>query len=583
MRRTKPYFYRLLQLSIPAAMLVLAACSTTPEQTGLEPAQADEPETGLVTIVKPFPENSFHDLLVAEFAIRRQQYDLALQLYMKQAKQTGDLGVIATAARLSQFVNNEAAALQSTAHWLTLKPDAAEAHFIRATALARSRRPLEALQHMEAVIGSDQESNFATLAASALAQSEMDQQAFETAIRDLLERHPDNLNLKTGVALTLQYRNQEEEALRLIREVLTADPSNMHALLIETRVLQQLGRINEAIDRLRFAVDEYPYHKRLRLNLAQLLTRSDIFQAKAQYTVLHNQHPEDDAIRLALALVNREIGDYESAKELLRDLLARSDQRDNAHYFLGRIAEQEEAWDAAMDHYRQVSGGDQLIAALTRLAVLRSEQDGLPQARADLAAARLRFPDQDIQIYLIESDLLFEHRLYKEGFALLSGALKRHPDNTNVLYARSLFSERQKNVALMEQDLRQILSNDPDNATALNALGYSLAILTDRLNEAQTLVSKALKLRPDDPAIQDSYGWIAFRLGDLEVAENYLSRAFSQSKDHEIAAHLGEVLWRLGRREQAISVWQQGLNNKPSSTIIEETLQRLQVNLPDSE
>ena len=134
----------------------------------------------------------------------------------------------------------------------------------------------------------------------------------------------------------------------------------------------------------------------------------------------------------------------------------------------------------------------------------------------------------------------------------------------------------------MEQDLRQILSNDPDNATALNALGYSLAILTDRLNEARALVSKALQLRPDDPAIQDSYGWIAYRLGDLALAENYLSKAFSQSKDHEIAAHLGEVLWRLGQREQAISVWQQGLSNDPSSTIIIDTLQRLQVNLPDA-
>jgi tetratricopeptide (TPR) repeat protein len=579
MRRIAPFY---LRLSAAALLAAVSACTQTPVQTEQNPTAAPEPEPVAVTVTRPFPEDSFHDLLVAEFAIRRQHYDLALELYLHQAGQTGDLGIIATAARLSQFVNNESAALQTTSLWLEKNPEAAEAHFIRATALARSRRPLEALQHMEAVIGSDHDSNFATLAASALAQSEIDQQQFESAIRELLERHPDNLNLKTGVALTLQYRNQEDEALSLIREVLAADPSNMHALLIETRVLQQLGRVQEAIERLQFAIDQYPYHKRLRLNLAQLLTRSDIYLAKAQYTVLHNQHPEDDAIRLALALVNREIGDYESAKALLTDLLNRSQQRDTAYYFLGRIAEQEENWSSAIDYYRQVSGGDQLIPALTRLAEVRAEQDGLPQARADLAAARLRFPDQDIQLYLVESDLLFEHRHYKEGFSLLSEALAKHPENTNVLYARSLFSERLKNVALMEQDLRQILSNDPDNATALNALGYSLAILTDRLNEARALVSKALQLRPDDPAIQDSYGWIAYRLGDLALAENYLSKAFSQSKDHEIAAHLGEVLWRLGQREQAISVWQQGLSNDPSSTIIIDTLQRLQVNLPDA-
>lgn len=573
-------------LGIAAAFgmpLLLGACAQTPAETPAIAQPAAVPAEPEKRPLKPFPEDSFYDLLVAEFAIRRQHYDLALDHYMEQAYRTNDSGIIATAARLSQFVNNLEAALAATELWLQKEPDSAEAHFIRGTTLARARRPLDALPHMEAVIGSSEDSNFASLAASALALSENQQKAFETQIRAMLAKHPDNTNLKTGVALTLQYRNQEEEALLLIREVLAVAPLDIHALLIETRVLQQLNRIDEAIERLRFAVDQHPYHKRLRQNLAQLYTRSDIFQAKAQYMVLHNQFPEDSAIQLALALVNREIGEYDEAIALLKNLRTDAEQKNHALYFLGRIAEQREQWSQAREYYGQVGIGEQLIPALTRLAALDNEHQGLASARRTLTEARQRFPQLRTQLYLAESDLLFDQRQYKEGYNLLTSALDNDPSNTNLLYARSLFSERQRNLDLMERDLRVILSNDPDNATALNALGYSLANLTDRLTEAKSLISKALQLRPGDPAIQDSYGWVAYRLGDMTLARTYLERAYAQTQDHEIAAHLGEVLWLLGEQQQAISVWQTGLRDTPDSLIINETLQRLNVNLPTAE
>lgn len=569
-------------LALPFSVALLTACAGAPQETSsIEPA-APEPVARPEPRYAPFPDDSFHDLLVAEFAIRRQQYDLALNNYMRQAERTRDSGVIATAARLAQFINDDESALSITDLWLEQEPDAAEPHFIKASALAKMRRPVEALDHMVRVLGSEHETNFAALSASALSLAEPEQQRYQNRLLALLAEHPDNPNLKTGVALLLQYRDQEEKSLELIREVLALDPGNIHALLIETRVLQQLDRNDEAIERLRFAVDQHPQHKRLRLNLAQLLARSDIYQAKAQYTVLDQQHPEDGSIGLALALINQEIGDLDEAKRLLNGLLSGALHRDSANYFLGRIAEQEQRWQDAINHYRNVGPGKQILPALTRMIQIQNDQQGIDKARPELRAAREQYPTLAIQLYLLESDLLFDQRHYAEGHNLLSRALEQHPQNTNLLYARSLFSERRKNVELMEQDLRLILSNDPDNATALNALGYSLAILTDRLEEARSLVSKALQLRPDDPAIQDSFGWIAFRQGNLSLAESYLRQAYEQSKDHEIAAHLGEVLWHLSQRQQALGVWQEGLNHTPDSPIILETLQRLKVNLPDS-
>lgn len=568
-------------LSLSVALL--AACASEPPKN----TAVEQPAATLASKVEPqylpFPDDSFHELLVAEFAIRRQQYGLALSNYMLQAEATGDLGVIATAARLAQYINDDETALNATQLWLEREPEAAEAHFIKASALAKMRRPVEALSHMARVMGSEQETNFASLSASVLSLTEAEQQRYENRLIALLAEHPNDLNLKTGLALLLQYRNQEQRSLTLIREVLALEPSSVHALLIETRVLQQLDRNEEAIERLRFAVDRFPNHTRLRLNLAQLLARTDIYQAKAQYTVLDNQNPNDGSIRLALALVNQEIGDLGDAKRLLRRLLTDPLQKDSASYFLGRIAEREQRWSDAVAHYREVGPSAQLMPALTRLVQVQHEHQGIEQTRMELLTAREKYPALSIQLLLMESDLLFDQRHYNDGHNLLSQALKQYPQNTNLLYARSLFSERRKNVALMEQDLRTILGNDPDNATALNALGYSLAVLTDRLEEASSLVRKALQLRPDDPAIQDSYGWIAYRQGNLSLAENYLQQAYEQSKDHEIAAHLGEVLWRLSRRQQALGVWREGLNLTPGSPIILETLQRLNVSVPAAE
>lgn len=583
MTSTHPLFPWLRTFALPIAVALLTACAATPPQSVSIETPPAEPIAKPKPRDIPFPDDSFYQLLVAEFAIRRQQYDLALNNYMVQASETRDPGVIATAARLAQFINDDEAALSATELWLEREPDASEPHFIKASALAKMRRPVEALDHMARVIGSDHDPNFAALSASALSLAEPEQQRYENRLLALLAEHPEDLSLKTGVALLLQYRNQALRSLDLIREVLAVEPSSIHALLIETQVLQQLDRNGEAVRRLHFAVDQYPGHKRLRLNLAQLLARTDIYQAKAQYTVLNNQFPDDGSIRLALALVNQEIGDLGEAKRLLHELLSDALRKDSANYFLGRIAEQEQRWQDAVAYYREVGPGAQILPALTRMVQVQNEQQGLEQARTELRAARAKLPALAIQLLLIESDLLFDHRQYDEGHTLLSQALKQNPQDTNLLYARSLFSERRKNVALMEQDLRAILSNDPDNATALNALGYSLAILTDRLDEARSLVSKALKLRPDDPAIQDSYGWIAYRQGNLSLAETYLQRAYEQSKDHEIAAHLGEVLWHLSRRQQALGIWQEGLTQTPGSPIILETLQRLNVGVPAAE
>lgn len=544
----------------------------------LSPAAAVE-KAAKPTETRPFPDDSVFDLLVAEFALRRQHFDLALNNYLYQARETRDPGVVAAAARLARFVNDDRAAMEAVDLWLALEPDNLDAHYLAAATLAKMRKPQQALPHMAKVLKAGGETNFAALAASALTLPNTEQQEFLAGLERLLASHPDDPSLKTAKALMLQYRNKEKEALELIRDVLEKDPTDLHALLIETRLLEQLSRPEEALERMRFAVQAHPDNKRLRLQLAQSLTRADLEEARAHYAILAQQYPEDPDILLGLALINRELGDTQAARQQLEQLRQLATHQSRAHYFLGRIAEEEQRWNDALAHYRQVGPSEEFSSAVKRLAIIAEQEKGLDEARRELADVREQYPEHEVQLTLIESDLLFEHRAYRAGHDLLTRALEAYPQEPNLLYARSLFSERLRNVALLERDLRTILEADPDNATALNALGYSLAILTDRLEEARALVEKALEIRPQDPSIQDSYGWIAYRQGNLEMAHTWLERAFKQAKDHEIAAHLGEVLWKLGERERAREVWIDGLQHEPDSPIISETLQRLNVDL----
>ena len=564
---------------------LLAACSTTPDappqtaapapEVNAQPEPATEPEPEIP--LRPFPADSVYDLLVAEFAIRRQQYDTALGHYLYQAQQTRDSGVVASAARLAQFINAETAALEASELWLELEPGNPEANFIAASALARNGRPMEALPRMVQVLEAGDEANFAAISAAALSRSARVQQEFTVALEDLRQRYPQRPEVQTALALMYQYSQRADEALTLVNQVLEQEPSNLHALLIQTQLLQQQGHFDQALERLKYATDQHPHNKRLRLQLAALLAKTDLHQAKAQYTVLSYQFPNDPNIKLALALINQELGEPDQAREQLQTAINEGSQAAKAHYFMGRLEESNGNWQAAIDACGQVKPGDEFIVAVSRLVELNRQHKGLASARQTLDELRQRFPDQELRLYLVESDLLFKQKEWQQGQTLLSEALMLHPDDPNLLYARSLFNERLKNLNMVEQDLRNILRQDPDNAMALNALGYSLATMTDRLTEARELVAKALASNPDDPAILDSFGWIAYRQGEIDTARDYLERAYAQSKDHEIAAHLGEVLWKSGHQERAKAVWREGLEHTPDSPIIGETLERLQV------
>jgi tetratricopeptide (TPR) repeat protein len=213
-----------------------------------------------------------------------------------------------------------------------------------------------------------------------------------------------------------------------------------------------------------------------------------------------------------------------------------------------------------------------LTQAQTRRAALLARQGKMDQARQLIAQLPANSTDEQRSRLLAEVQLLRDHRQWQAAFDLLAA---NSGNDIDLMYEQAMLAEKLQRLEEMEKLLRAVIAKNPSYYNAYNALGFSLADRNLRLSEAKQLIVKALTFAPDDPFITDSLGWVEFRLGNLTSALNYLEKAYRGRADAEIAAHLGEVLWRMKRQDEAVQIWREGLNASPNNETLQETLQRL--------
>jgi tetratricopeptide (TPR) repeat protein len=298
-------------------------------------------------------------------------------------------------------------------------------------------------------------------------------------------------------------------------------------------------------------------------------------EASEQLALLTKHHPEDQELRFSLAALGLEQGAHKQASSTLKELLDEGFRPDDMRLYLARAAELDQDFDAAIDHYLQVSSGDSQLRARVQAARL------LYQTRQDQRAVELmnqlrdQQPDQMPALYVAEADMLNQRQDYLAAMTLLNDALNDFPNHTDLLYTRAMTAERLDNLGQLEADLRRILELKPDSPMALNALGYTLTDRTDRHTEAFDYIRRAQEQRPDDPAIMDSMGWVLFRLGRPDEALPWLQQAWQKFADAEVASHLGEVLWSLGQQDEARRIWRQAMENQPENTVVPATVERL--------
>ena len=572
-----PISYMNRSSALLLALVLLSGCQalapTSPDDSSAAEDVSSTPEKP--TVYSSFSEDTLYSLLSAELAGQRNRLDIALDNYVTQAINTQDPGVSERAFRIAEYLGADQAALDTSLIWVKNAPDDIEAQRAAAIQLARNGRYDESLVYMEKVLQAKGDTHFDFLALAAIETDADTRAGLQKSFDSLLAKHPDNGQLIFGKALLMQQDGDAEGALKLLEK---NPPQNgeVAPILLHARLLQSLNRGDEALPLLKKSVSQYPDDKRLGLTYARTLVEQNrMTEAKVQFASLVEQYPEDDELRFSLALVCLEGKSWDEAEGYLQELIERDSHVDSAHLNLGRIAEERNDPEGALVEYALVGPGSEYLPAQLRQADILISHGRGAEASKKLASARGAQPDYAIQLYLIEAETLAANNQTDRAWNTLQQALKQYPDDLNLLYSRAMLAEKRNDLDQMERDLRAIIKREPDNAMALNALGYTLSERTTRYTEAKALIQQAYDLNPDDPAVLDSLGWVNYRLGNLDEAERLLRQALERFPDQEVAAHLGEVLWANGKQREAKKIWGTFLKENPDSPILRKTILRL--------
>lgn len=542
-------------------------------------AVAEEEAEALREQPRGFSRETLYRLLVADLAGRQGDLDTALQGYMETAAETRDPRVAERATRLALYAGDNDQALVAARRWLELAPDALEAHSIAARLYLRRGEPGPATEHLERVIELTEGGLEAGLReAAVLATRSSNAEAALAAMRRLQERHPGHAVTHYAIGDLADSLDDPETALTALNRALEIDPAHSDARVLRARIWLQAGEEQRALDDLRAARERFPEDRDLALGSIRLLVASDRDEAAREAIQQAFETWGDDSFAVhSLALLAMQIAAWDDARIYLERLLAMDERTATAHYYLGRIAEQEADCTTALRHYIRVGNSEHRFDAELRAAECMARLGRVNEARVHLERLRNQYDDTGTQVRIVMTLARIEQLAGNAARALsvLTEAVDRHPDHLDLRYTRALTAAEQDRFALAREDLEFILAQQPDNARALNALGYMLADRNQELERARGMIERALKQNPEDAATIDSMGWVLYRQGHHEQALEYLRDAWARDPDPEIAAHLGEVLWTLGRHEQAREIWDEAAEIAPDSEILRETVERL--------
>ncbi|MFT5220289.1 MAG: tetratricopeptide (TPR) repeat protein [Planctomycetota bacterium] len=533
-------------------------------------ALATEPESN------SFADDSL-DLMIAELALNRGNTVLAVEHYLKLAKSQNNPDIAERAVRIAVYGQDLDSAAQAAQRWIELEPDRIEAQQVVAVIYIRQNRVDDAYAYLFSITQTsalDDEQLFSPLLGILMREKNTD--AVMKISKRLADQYSDRAYALHMHGMLAAHNDRSEEALNYLdRAAAMEDIDGLHAA--RSRLLLKLGRSDEAIVSLQKALAANPDDQKLRMTYARLLVDAKQYEeARAEFEKLYLAGPDDVELLYTLGLLSLESNRLDDAEKYMLGLIERDAREGEAEYYLGRINESREQADAAIDWYRQVHVGDYKFEASLRIADLLAGSGRHDEAIKHLDDM-LKGSQSDaslVRIYLAKGGLLRDATQYQRAIEVYNTALGIVPGNVDLLYARALVAEKLGRIDILESDIKVILDADPNNAHALNALGFTLADQTNRYEEALAYIERAIDIMPEDAAIIDSYGWVNYKLGRMGEAIRLLRKALSNYDDSEIAAHLGEVLWVNGDQNEARTVWQKALEKWPGNPLLQKVMQR---------
>ncbi len=600
-RLPRPLFHLIVAalLCCPFAGSAQESNEISPPDSTAQPAVArDAANPGLPKL--ELTPKLLYQLLLAEIAGQRGNIPLAQSLYLDLARSTRDPRVARRAAEISLHARQLDSALEAARIWVQADPESSQGRQMLAGLLLGKQNLEEAVPHLAKWLAIE-------IARPAPAEGEETRrvenpQAAKSFsgnlghvldyLYRLLARFPDKATeLRLMEQLTAPYQNFPEahyvraqaasdakddaRALASLERALELRPDWEAAVLFKVHLQQRISS-TLATETLRRFLDDHPKADEVRIAYARTLIGDKRYEeAHREFEALLNAHPDNGEVLYAVALLSMQLRDLEPAEKHMKKLLEmRYGDLNLLHFYLGQIAEDSKRPQDALQWYGLIKSGDQYLPALSRAAALLAKQGRIDEGRMLLKKAAEDTPNERVQILLAESQLLSSVGRNVEAFDLLDKQLAKEPEQPELLYESALLAEKIDRLDVLERNLRKLILLKPEDAHAYNALGYSLADHGLRLDEAQQLIDKGLALAPDDAFILDSKGWLFYRRGENGAAIEFLKKAFSLREDPEIAAHLGEVLWITGRRDEALKTWNDSAKANPNNALLADTIKK---------
>lgn len=572
----KSLHYQIFLLPI---LLLLSACAHVPrnddaasqarnvaEENNQVSPQPDLPNVAL-------DERMLYEFLLGDIALQRGRPELAAQAYWDLAKTTRDPRVARRAAQLAFETRQMDKSLEAFTLWQEVEPSAPLANQMLVSLLLSGGKLQEARPHVERWLAAEPKNvgHVFMQIYSLLMRATNKAGAMEWMV-EVARPYPKVAEAHWAVAQVAAAANNKILALAEIHQAVQLRPEWNMPVVFEAQLLLP-DEPKKALELLQRFLKANSASKEVRLFYARALLEQKLYaESRVQFQQLLAANQESTELAFAIALLSLQMGELDRAEKELQETLARGKKdADTVHYYLAQLNEAKKDNAAALVQYRQVLEGEYVYAARLREAYLLHKAEKLNEALTVLKSAPAASNQQRVTVVLIEAQMLREAKQFDASYRVLAEALEKLPNHPQLLFEAAMAADKLGKFELFEQLLRKLLQVVPDHAQANNALGYSLLERNVRLEEGMQLVEKAYQLAPDDAAITDSVGWGYYRLGKLDKSAEFLRRAFAVTPDPEIAAHLGEVLWMQGSKDEAVKIWQDTLKAHPDS----ETLRAL--------
>lgn len=531
------------------------------------------------SITEPTAEFVYKYLL-GEVAAQRGEFALAGQLFLDLAKQTRNAALAERATQAAALARIPQLAVPSAALWAELAPESTQAAEAASQMYIANGELSKALPQIEKVLSKAEVRPNAFMELNILMSKVANKQEVLAAVQQLAQPYPALAEAHFAIAQAAFFAQDNALMERELKQASTLKPGWEVPVQMRGQILNEQDP-KAAIAYYRDFLNQHADADQVRLMLAKtLLAQKDHRAAKKEFTTLAEKHKNNPEMNVIVGLLALDAKEHALADQYLQQALHAGFNEPNKIYFnLGRSAAEQKDDARALQWYDKITPGEQFLAGRLAAAPILARSQGTDAAIAMLDNVDGLTPEQQALVIQTEASILNQAKRTQEAFELLGNAVKSFPDNTDVMYDYAMSAEKLGQFSAMEQTLYQIIKMKPDAASAYNALGYSYADRNLKLMEAKNLIETAVRLSPGDHYIMDSLGWVYYRLGDLNHASERLREAYAIQQDPEIAAHLAEVLWKQGQREEAQQILDQALQSSPDNDILTATAQKLKAAL----